>query len=230
MVNSFSDRYEVLTDEGFQPFDGIKRLISKQIIELKFEDGLFLKCTEKHLIKYKDKFIEAGTLAVGDVLSNKKIIDIVIHENAEYVYDLLNVKNTNSYITNGIISHNCAFVENWDEFFASVFPTISSGETTKILFTSTPNGLNHYYKTCIGAKEGTNGYAYVEVPWQRVPGRDQNWYNETISAMDFDYEKFAQEFECVTEDATITVRDIVTDEIIDVPIGMFYRWLSMEMK
>ena len=89
-----------------------------------------------------------------------------------------------------------AFVENWDEFFASVFPTISSGETTKILFTSTPNGLNHYYKTCIGAKEGTNGYAYVEVPWQRVPGRDQNWYNETISAMDFDYEKFAQEFEC----------------------------------
>lgn len=58
-----------------------------------------------------------------------------------------------------------AFVENWDEFFASVFPTISSGETTKILFTSTPNGLNHFYKTCEGAKEGTNGYQYVEVPW-----------------------------------------------------------------
>ena len=40
-----------------------------------------------------------------------------------------------------------AFVEGWDEFFASVFPTISSGNTTKILFTSTPNGLNHFYKT-----------------------------------------------------------------------------------
>jgi hypothetical protein len=89
-----------------------------------------------------------------------------------------------------------AFVENWDEFFASVFPTISSGNTTKILFTSTPNGLNHFYKTCQGAKDGTNGYAYVEVPWQRVPGRDEAWRKETLGAMDFDLEKFAQEFEC----------------------------------
>lgn len=89
-----------------------------------------------------------------------------------------------------------AFVEGWDEFFASVFPTISSGETTKILFTSTPNGLNHFYKTCMGAKEGTNGYQYVEVPWQMVPGRDEKWKQETLAAMDFDHEKFAQEFEC----------------------------------
>jgi hypothetical protein len=89
-----------------------------------------------------------------------------------------------------------AFVEGWDEFFASVFPTISSGETTKILFTSTPNGLNHFYKTCEGAKNRTNGYAYVEVPWQKVPGRGVEWQKETLAAMDFDMEKFAQEFEC----------------------------------
>jgi hypothetical protein len=89
-----------------------------------------------------------------------------------------------------------AFVENWDEFFASVFPTISSGMTTKILFTSTPNGLNHFYKTCEGAREGTNGYEYVQVLWKDVPGRDENWKKDTLSSMDFDYQKFAQEFEC----------------------------------
>jgi hypothetical protein len=89
-----------------------------------------------------------------------------------------------------------AFVENWDEFFASVFPTISSGETTKILFTSTPNGLNHFYKTCNAAREGTNGYEYVEVPWTRVPGRGEKWQKETLAAMDWDYEKFEQEFNC----------------------------------
>jgi hypothetical protein len=98
-----------------------------------------------------------------------------------------------------------AFVENWDEFFASVFPTISSGETTKILFTSTPNGLNHFYKTCEGAKEGINGYEYVEVPWQRVPGRDEKWYKETLAAMDFDTEKFAQEFECAFQGSSGTL-------------------------
>lgn len=89
-----------------------------------------------------------------------------------------------------------AFVENWDEFFASVFPTISSGNTTKILFTSTPKGLNHFYKTCEGAKEGRNGYIYIEVPWWKVPGRDDEWKRETLEGMDFDMEKFAQEFEC----------------------------------
>src|SRR6056300_159545 len=89
-----------------------------------------------------------------------------------------------------------AFVENWDEFFASVFPTISSGNTTKILFTSTPNGLNHFYKTCEGAREGKNGYKFLEVMWYDVPGRDDKWKEETLQAMDYDYQKFAQEFEC----------------------------------
>jgi hypothetical protein len=89
-----------------------------------------------------------------------------------------------------------AFVEHWDDFFASVLPTIVSGNTTKMLFTSTPNGLNHFYKTCMGAQEGTNGYEYVEVPWQKVPGRDEKWKEETLAAMNYDYQKFAQEFEC----------------------------------
>ena len=94
-----------------------------------------------------------------------------------------------------------AFVEGWDEFFASVYPTISSGDTTKILFTSTPNGLNHFYKTCEGASkprdsEEWNGFQFVRVPWFEVPGRDEKWQKETLGAMDWDYEKFAQEFEC----------------------------------
>jgi hypothetical protein len=89
-----------------------------------------------------------------------------------------------------------AFVENWDEFFASVFPTISSGNTTKILLTSTPNGLNHFYKTCEGAIEETNGYQFTKVNWDDVPGRDAAWKEETLQAMDYDYEKFAQEYEC----------------------------------
>lgn len=94
-----------------------------------------------------------------------------------------------------------AFVENWEEFFSAVFPTISSGNTTKILLTSTPNGLNHFYKTCAGAREPedskeNNGYKFVEVKWDKVPGRDQKWMEETLAAMNWDYEKFDQEFNC----------------------------------
>lgn len=89
-----------------------------------------------------------------------------------------------------------AFIEGYDEFFASVYPTISSGQETKVLMTSTPNGLNHFYKTCEGAKEGRNGYKYLEVMWYDVPGRDDKWKQETLEALDFDMEKFAQEYEC----------------------------------
>lgn len=89
-----------------------------------------------------------------------------------------------------------AFIEGYDEFFASVYPTISSGETTKLLMTSTPNGLNHFWKTCKGAEEGTNGYQFVKVMWYDVPGRDEKWRKETIESLDHDEEKFNQEYCC----------------------------------
>jgi hypothetical protein len=89
-----------------------------------------------------------------------------------------------------------AFIEGYDEFFASVYPTISSGDSTKLLMTSTPNGLNHFWKTCKGAKEGTNGYEYEEVMWYDVPGRSEAWQKETIEALDHDEEKFNQEYCC----------------------------------
>ena len=89
-----------------------------------------------------------------------------------------------------------AFIEGYDEFFASVYPTISSGETTKLLMTSTPNGMNHFWKTCKGAEEETNGYKFVRVMWYDVPGRDDAWMQETIEALDHDQEKFNQEYCC----------------------------------
>lgn len=89
-----------------------------------------------------------------------------------------------------------AFIEGYDEFFASVYPTISSGKSTKLLMTSTPNGLNHFWKTCKGAEEGTNGYEYVRVMWHDVPGRDDKWKEETLAALDYDEQKFNQEYCC----------------------------------
>tara|TARA_Y100000389_G_scaffold41400_1_gene36099 strand:+ start:9971 stop:11590 length:1620 start_codon:yes stop_codon:yes gene_type:complete len=89
-----------------------------------------------------------------------------------------------------------AFIEGYDEFFASVYPTISSGQSTKLMMTSTPNGLNHFWKTCKGAEEETNGYEFVKVMWDDVPGRDEKWKQETLEALDFDEQKFKQEYCC----------------------------------
>jgi hypothetical protein len=81
-----------------------------------------------------------------------------------------------------------------EEFFASVYPTISSGTTSKVLITSTPNGLNMFYKIWVDSEEGRNSYKRVDVHWSDVPGRDDKWKEETIRNTSED--QFRVEFEC----------------------------------
>jgi hypothetical protein len=88
-----------------------------------------------------------------------------------------------------------AFIEGWDEFFTSVLPTISSGTSTKVVLVSTVNGLNHFHKITTLARKKENGYKIISVPWQKVPGRDQKWQKETLAGMNFNHDKFAQEYE-----------------------------------
>ena len=80
------------------------------------------------------------------------------------------------------------------EFFASVYPTISSGKTSKIVITSTPNGLDMFYRIWADSESGKNTYARIEVNWWDVPGRDEKWKEETIA--NTSEEQFRVEFEC----------------------------------
>ena len=62
-----------------------------------------------------------------------------------------------------------------EDFFQSVYPTISSGKTSKVLIVSTPKGMNMYYKLWTESKEGRNSYKNIEIHWNEVPGRDAAW-------------------------------------------------------
>lgn len=81
-----------------------------------------------------------------------------------------------------------------EEFFSSVYPTISSGQNTKVLVVSTPKGLNMFHKMWVDAKKGRNSYVPVEVHWTAVPGRDEVWRQETVA--NTSEEQFRVEFEC----------------------------------
>ena len=81
-----------------------------------------------------------------------------------------------------------------DEFFSSVYPTISAGQETKVLIISTPKGLNMYYKLWNDAIEKRNSYTPIDVHWTEVPGRDEKWKKETIR--NTSPEQFRAEFEC----------------------------------
>ena len=89
-----------------------------------------------------------------------------------------------------------AFVPNHiaDDFFSSVYPTISSGKSTKIIIVSTPKGMNHFYRMWNDAEKGDNDYVTTEVHWSEVPGRDEAWKEQTIK--NTSESQFRVEFEC----------------------------------
>lgn len=98
-----------------------------------------------------------------------------------------------------------AFIPNHiaDQFFASVYPTISSGKSTKVIIVSTPRGMNHFYRMWHDAERGENDYVPTDVHWSEVPGRDEEWKKQTIA--NTSEQQFRVEFGCLSGDAQVTV-------------------------
>ena len=99
-------------------------------------------------------------------------------------------------------SYNIIFLDEFayvpnniaEQFFSSVYPTISSGKTSKVMMVSTPHGMNMFYKMWNDAEHGRNSYIPIEVHWSEVPGRDKKWQEETIK--NTSEQQFNVEFEC----------------------------------
>jgi len=99
-------------------------------------------------------------------------------------------------------SYNIIFLDEFayvpanvaEDFFSSVYPTISSGKSTKVIIVSTPHGMNMFYKLWNDAEHKRNTYIPIEVHWSEVPGRDEKWKEETIK--NTSEQQFRTEFEC----------------------------------
>ena len=99
-------------------------------------------------------------------------------------------------------SYNIIFLDEFafvpaniaEAFFSSVYPTISSGNKTKMIIVSTPMGMNQFYKLWTDAENKQNDYVPIGVHWSEVPGRDEAWKEATIR--NTSQEQFQQEFEC----------------------------------
>ena len=103
-----------------------------------------------------------------------------------------------------------------EEFFSSVYPTISSGKTSKVMIVSTPHGMNMFYKMWMDSVNKRNDYAPVEVHWSEVPGRDEAWKEQTIR--NTSEAQFQTEFECEflgSVDTLITSSKIKTMAVVN---------------
>mgnify|MGYP005988786509 FL=1 len=133
-------------------------------------------------------------LQQGVVSWNKGSLDL---ENGS---SILAASTSASAIRGG--SYNIIFLDEFayvpsslaEEFFSSVYPTISSGKSTKVMIVSTPHGMNMFYKLWTDAQSKKNDYVPIEVHWSEVPGRDEVWKEETIR--NTSQSQFNSEFEC----------------------------------
>lgn len=173
-----TDRYEVLTSNGFQPFHGIKKVMSDGL-GFKTDRGE-VKVTKNHKFFNDGEFVYANSLKVGDTLNGETIVQISESPDIEAYYDLLEVHGGHHYTANGFEHSNCAFIktQNWEEFADSVFPSQSALAWKKNIIISTAKGLNHFYdlvqNTKLHMADPDSKSTLVEVNWREVPRYDSD--------------------------------------------------------
>ena len=104
--------------------------------------------------------------------------------------------NIRGYSIDLLFIDEAAHIDNWDEFYTSVFSTISARKESKVILVSTPNGLNHFHSIWVNAEQERNGFGHLKVTWEDVPGRGVKWQKETLRGMNNDTDKFNQEHMC----------------------------------
>lgn len=176
MHTKLSDRFEVLTSNGFKHFHGIKKTRKPGIL-FKTTEG-DIQVTSDHKFFINGEFVKACDLKVNDRLSKGIITNIIHVDEEDDYYDLLEVEDGHHYTTSGFESSNCAFVKpsTWEEFADSIFPSQSALAWKKNIIISTAKGLNHFYDIVQRAKledmQPNSKTAFIEVHWNEVPRYD----------------------------------------------------------
>lgn len=119
MENKINNKYDVLTNDGFKDFIGVKRTYSDVVYDITLDNGLNIKSTKNHVYPTKDGFLSSFELFVGLTLQTKMgdsdIVKISLVEHNGYVYDLLEVADGNMYYANNVLTHNCSFLGSGDQ-------------------------------------------------------------------------------------------------------------------
>ena len=119
-----------------------------------------------------------------------------------------------------------AFIQNDTVFFTSTYPVITSGKTTKVIITSTPNGMNLFYKLWQDAINGNNSFVPNKFLWYEHPLRDEAWKQETLrNISDL---QFKQEFDCEFQGSMNTlISGSALQRLSHIPKINEDKWLSV---
>lgn len=196
-----NNKYEILTPNGWEDFEGVKKTEDASIPLVKIETSSHkIKCTPNHRLYLEGEETFAKDLKEGDLIETESGSEAIVSINEEDTGEVYDIWNSEKHIiwANGVKSHQCdefAFVPpgQADEFWSANYPTISESETARIIIISTPCGMhNLFHQIYTSAVDGKNSFAHLKISWQRVPGRDKKWAEEQIG--NIGKLRFAQEY------------------------------------
>lgn len=176
-------KFEVNTPSGWRKFSGMKKSMVPVHVVLLLNSGDEIKCSPTHKIKTcSGQFINAMDLQTGDKLSdNLTVVTNTFKEEPLEVFDLRGIDGE-EYITNGITSHNCAFIDDADIIWTAASSTLSTGGQAILL--STPNGIgNFFHKMWQQAENKSNNFNPILLDWKVHPERDQAWRDRQTELM-----------------------------------------------
>lgn len=119
-------------------------------------------------------------------------------ENGSYIEaSATSASGTRSDSINTLVIDECAWIPKniWDEFYSSIYPTVSSSKKSKIIMISTPRGMNHFFKFWNDAENGKNIFSYYEIGYMDVPAYAEPGFKERTIA-ELGIQKWTQEYEC----------------------------------
>ena len=174
------EQLEVLTSSGWKPFDGCALNGTKITRLLTLTNGLSVRTTDDHRIETARGWVELQDLTTDDQVCTQQGLSAVVSVSdprEELVYDLVNVEDVHCFYANGISVHNCVYCDEYgfinknlaDEFMKSVLPTIMAGKTAQLFATSTPKGMNHFWRMWRKAEAGLGMFAPVKVDYMEIP-------------------------------------------------------------
>ena len=171
------------TPSGWRKFTGMKKSTVPVHVILLLNSGEEIKCSPTHKIKLQTgTFVNAMDIEIGTKLSDTLlVITNTFKEESLEVFDLRGVDGE-EYYTDGIISHNCAFIDDADIIWTAASSTLSTGG--KAILLSTPNGVgNFFHKMWQQAESKENNFNPILLDWQVHPERDQAWRDRQTELM-----------------------------------------------
>lgn len=138
--------FKIKTKNGYQSFFGVMKVNEHKGIKFTFNNNTSIICTLNHRFMLYDYPQIADELFEDDYIHDLKIIKKE-YVYCDYFFDILNVENGNTFISNGINNHNCNLIVVDECIEYNTMITIKDKKTNKIFNTSIGEFYDKYFRT-----------------------------------------------------------------------------------